>query len=64
MTIEELTEALQKEGIPGDTLYVCHFAKRAGQVKPIVFPLAELRWLDSRLCLVEEDDLNLYLAEI
>lgn len=63
MTVEELREELLGQH-PRTELHVCHYAKRAGRAKPIIFPLAELRWIDGRLCLVEEDDLKLYLASI
>ncbi|MBA7635005.1 hypothetical protein ES703_42605 [subsurface metagenome] len=63
MTVEELLESLHWRD-PGTNLHVCHFAKRAGQVKPIIRPLAELRWIDGKLCLVEADDRKLYLASI
>lgn len=62
MTVEELTKLLRWRN-PKAKLHVCHFAKRAGQAKPIIFPLAEVRWIDGRLCLVEEDDRKLYLAD-
>jgi len=62
MTIEELNDRLK--GLWwGNELYVCHFAKRAGKAKPVIHPLAELRWIDGRLCLVEADDRKLYLAD-
>ena len=62
MTVEELTELL-KPRWPGTQVHVCHFAKRAGQAKPIIRPLAEVQFIDGRLCLVEKDDRALYLAE-
>jgi len=62
MTAEELVELLQKEH-PNTELFVCHWAKRAGRARPIIFPLAELKHRDGQLCLVEEDDLKLYLAD-
>lgn len=63
MTVEELRKLL-KPRWPGTEIHVCHFAKRAGQVKPIIHPLAAVRFIDSRFCLVEEDDRKLYLASI
>ena len=63
MTVEELINALDMEDCL-DKLYVCHFARRAGKNIPIIRPLAELRWIDGKLCLVEEDDRSLYLAGI
>ena len=63
MTVEELINLLQKEH-PETGLNVCHYVKRASQVKPIIFPLAEVRRLYGWLCLVEEDDLKLYLAAV
>jgi len=62
MTVEELIEKLQRR-CPEAKLHVCHFARRAGKAKPMTRPLAELRWLNGRLCLVEEDDRKLYLAD-
>lgn len=62
MTVEELIEKLKKQH-PKIKLQVCHYAKRAGQAKPIIRPLAELRMLYGWLCLVEEDDRKLYLAD-
>jgi len=62
MTVEELIELLKKEE-PKAGLNVCHFVKRAGKVKPIIFPLAEVRRIYGWLCLVEKDDRNLYLAD-
>ncbi|MBA7474259.1 hypothetical protein ES707_09607 [subsurface metagenome] len=63
MTVEELIEKLRVRN-PKTEIHVCHFAKRAGQAKPIIFPLAAVRWIKGQLCLVEEDDLTLYLASI
>jgi len=63
MTVEELIDRLYLHG-PRIKLHVCHYAKRGGRAKPIILPLAELRWIDGRLCLVEEDDRKLYLASI
>ena len=63
MTVEELIKRLKKWH-PKIEIQVCHYAKRAGEAKPIIRPLAELRWIDGRLCLVEEDDRKLYLASI
>lgn len=62
MTVEELIELLQRPD-PEAKIHVCHFARRAGQAKAIIRPLAEVRWIDGRLCLVEEDDRKLYLAD-
>jgi len=62
MTVEELYELLRKQH-PRSRLYVCHYAKRAGQAKPIIRPLAELRRVGCDLCLVEADDRKLYLAD-
>jgi len=61
MTVEELIELL-KERWPQTKVHMCHFARRAGQAKPMIRPLAEVRWIDGRYCLVEEDDRKLYLA--
>ncbi len=63
MTVEELIEKLRVRN-PKTEIHVCHYAKRAGKAKPIIFPLAAVRWIKGRLCLVEEDDLTLYLASI
>lgn len=62
MTVEELAKLLQWRD-PKTEIHVCHYARRAGQAKPMIRPLAELRWIDGRLCLVEEDDRKLYLAD-
>ena len=62
MTVEELINLLDMEDCL-DQIHVCHYAKRGGQAKPIIFPLAEVRWIDGKLCLVEEDDRKLYLAD-
>ncbi len=62
MTVEELTKLLQWRN-PKAKIHVCHFAKRGGKAKPIILPLAAVRWIDGRLCLVEEDDRKLYLAD-
>ncbi len=63
MTVTELRLLLLWRD-PGSKLHVCHFARRAGKNIPITRPLAELRWIDGKLCLVEEDDRKLYLASI
>jgi len=63
MTVEELRAQLLRHH-PRAKMHVCHFARRAGKNKPLTRPLAELRWIDGRLCLVEEDDRKLYLASI
>ena len=63
MTVEELINLLDIEDYL-DELYVCHYAKRAGQVKPIINNLAEVRWISGKLCLIEEDDRKLYLAAV
>jgi len=62
MTVEE-TIKLLKKWHPKIELQVCHYAKRAGQAKRIIRPLATLRLLDGWLCLVEADDRKLYLAD-
>ena len=62
MTVEELIELL-KERWPKTKVHMCHFARRAGQAKPMIRPLAEIRWFDGRLCLVEEDERRLYLRD-
>jgi len=62
MTVEELTEKLYSCS-PKIKLHVCHYARRAGQNKPMIRPLAGLWVIDGRLCLVEEDDHKLYLAD-
>jgi len=61
MTVEELVNKLDMHDYL-DKLHVCHFARRAGKNKPMIRPLAELRWIDGKLCLVEADDRKLYLA--
>ena len=62
MTVAEAIELLQRRD-PEAELHVCHFARRAGQAKPIIRPVGEVRWFGSRLCVVEADDRNLYLAD-
>jgi len=62
MTVEELIEKLHWH-TSETKVHVCHYARRAGKNKPLIRPLAELRWIDGRLCLVEEDDRKLYLAD-
>ena len=62
MTVEELTKLLKRRS-PGIEIHLCHYAKRAGRAIPIVRPLAKMRFVDGRLCLVEEDDRKLYLAD-
>ncbi|GAH81061.1 unnamed protein product [marine sediment metagenome] len=62
MTVLELTKLLRWRD-PYAEIHVCHFARRAGKNIPIIRPLAEVRWIDGRLCLVEEDDRKLYLAD-
>ena len=62
MTAAEVILRLQRDDLQTE-LYVCHFARRAGKNIPIIRPLAEIRWLQGRVCLVEADDRNLYLAD-
>jgi len=63
MTVEELIEKLRVRN-PKTKIHVCHYAKRAGKARPIIFPLAAVRWVKGQLCLVEEDDRKLYLAGV
>lgn len=62
MNVEELLNLLDTEDYL-DEIHVCHYARRAGKNKPMIRPLAEVRWIDGRLCLVEEDDRHLYNAD-
>ena len=63
MTVEEAITLLQREDSKAE-LHVCHFRKFGGRAIPKIFPLAEIRRLEGgRLCLVEEDDRKLYLAD-
>ena len=63
MTVEELTHLLRWH-VSGTEIHMCHYARRAGKNKPMIRPLAELRRIDGRLCLVEADDRRPYLADI
>lgn len=62
MTVEELIKRFEFCASYTE-LHVCHFARRAGKNKPMIRPLAEVRWIDTHLCLVEADDRKLYLAD-
>lgn len=62
MNVEEAINLLYQHN-PEYEIHVCHYARRAGKNKPMIRPLAEVRWIDGRLCLVEEDDRHLYNAD-
>ena len=59
MTVEEAIALLQSED-PNAEVFVCHWAKTGATGRPIIRPLAEVRWQPdqwhpARLCLIEDD---------
>ena len=63
MTVAEAIALLEKEN-PNAELHVLHWAKSGGKAYPRIHLLAEVRRLeDGRLCLIEEDDRKLFLAD-
>jgi len=66
VNVEQAVALLQTEN-PNTEVFVCHWAKSGGTARPIIRPLAEVRWQrdqwhPARLCLMEKDDRGQYLA--
>ena len=68
MTVEETIALLEKEN-PKAEVFVCHWAKTGATARPIIRPLAEVRWQcdqwhPTRLCLIEDDGRREFLTDV